>query len=216
MNDFGPIQAVPVSDLYRAADPHSAKKLTVVRGLRGYEDETSNWATNQVIQNLRKLNQELEIADLYLPMFKVLGGVSNDPEDDLFSPEDQFPALLEPLGSADMILFATRECCGFPDANVVRLLERLGELARKKSKENEGAKLFEGLPAGVIVSGCYGVHSAATLLAGALNKFGLHVVRHGLAFWDKKRGNPYKSNEFAANLELMARDLYDLCKALRR
>lgn len=209
------IEAVHVNDLRKAADPHRAHKLTVVRGLRGYEDENSNWAANQVIQALRKLNPEMEIADLYLPMFKVLGGVSNDPENDAFSPDDQFPALIGPLKGADMMLFATRECCGMPDANMVRVIERLSELARQKKKE-KGGTLFDKCPTGVVMNGCYGVHSASITLAGALNKLGLHIVQHGLAFWDRKRGNMMKSMEFADSLDLMARDLYDLCKALRR
>lgn len=210
-----PVQGIPVSVL-RKADPHKAVKLTVVRGLRGYEDESSNWAVDQLVKHLKRLSPEMEVADLYLPMFRILGGVSNDPEDDTFSPEDQFPALLEPLEGSDIIVISTRERMGFPDANVVRMFERLAEYARQKSKEHPGKTLFDDKPAAVIVTGGYGAYGASAAVSGALNKLGLTTCRHGLAFWDEKRGKPYKSDDFAGTLERMAVDLHDLCKALKQ
>lgn len=215
---FQPIEGIHVDALRKAArfDPHRAPKLTVLRGLRSYEDESSNWIVDQVVRRLRKMSSELEVADLYLPMYRILGEVSNDPDSERFSPEDQFPSLLAPIQNADIVLVASRERCGFPDANTVRLLERLGELAETKSKESPGAKIFDGAPCAVVVHGGCGAAHAALTLGAALNRLGTIITSCGLLSWDEGRGKVMKDGDFATKLEKVAIDLMDLTKAQRR
>jgi len=212
------IEGIDVASLRKGAnlDPHRAPKLTVVRGLRAYEDDKSNWMVDQIVRHLKRLSSELEVADLYLPMYRILGGVSNDPEDDNFSPGDQFPAIFDPLVKSDMLLISARSRCGLPDANVVRLVERLSDRAKALSDEKPGVKLFSGQPVAVAVHGCAGAHHAALTLGGVFNKFGMTLCRHGLLCWDEGRGKVEKNDKFASALERVATDMRDLCESLRR
>ena len=123
------IKGIPVSEILRKSeDPMEEPKLAVVRGVRSFEDEGSNWAVDQIIHRVRQLIPEVQIADIHLGSYKILTGVSNDPEDTLFSPNDQFPLVRDLLERSDGVLWATREHFSFPDSNTVKLFERYGDL----------------------------------------------------------------------------------------
>lgn len=211
-----PVVGIPVKELLRKAQEDVAPKVAVVRGLRSYECEHVNWAVDQVVRGLRTMAPELAVADVMLPSFKILSSVSNDPEDTMFAPDDQLPLILESLHRSDVVLFASREALGLPDANTVRLIERLADRADDNREPGGSPKpFFDGKVAGVVVYGGCAAHSAALALGGAVNKLGATLVRHGLASWDRKRGDLYKAQDFAATLGHMSRDIMDLARASR-
>jgi hypothetical protein len=207
------ITGIPVSEVLRKSDdPMDQPNLALIQGVRAHEDEGSIWALEQVAKRLRKLFPEIQIADIHLGSYKILSGVSNDPDDTLFSPNDQFPLVKDLIDRSDIIVWATREKLGFPDANTVRVLERYADLIIQAKKEGLEKPLLKNRPVCAIVHGKCGAYHAGVSLAGAFNKLGLTVVRHGIACWDEGRGDILKDKGFASNLDSMAEEIAKLLK----
>lgn len=203
------IKGIPIASILAKADPIEAPKLTVVRGLQSFEDSDSNKLADLLVRRMKDAEPELEVADIYLPMYRILTNVTNDPDDKKFAPEDQFPAVYDAIRRADVLVFVTRESCGFPDSNTVRLVERLSQKC-KLAKESGKVSLFDRKVSAVVVYGGCGVFNAASTLASALNKFGAITTRQGMLFWDKHRGNYEKDEQFTKRLERTATDLVKL------
>lgn len=204
-------QAIAVSELLKKADPVTAPKLTVVHHAKPYEDEATHWVANQVVRALQEHVKELEVAQVVLPTYRLLDNVSNDPNSKRFSAEDQLPLIWTFLKSSDVVLLATSECCGFPDAGIVRLSQRLMDMDKEARANDEAARLFKRGYFATLVVGTERAPCAAMMLAQAFSAFGLSLVRDGLVCWHEPNKPVYKSTDLAANLERLARDIGDLC-----
>jgi len=211
-------QGVSIESLRKAVvDPVTASKVLALRGQHSFDDDDSAWALDQVLRRLRALWPDMEVNDLALPSYKILANVSNDPDDKLYSPYDQFPLVQELLDKADVIVVATHQHAGFPSADLVRLFERLADLAHKRRNEGNFKPLLDRKPFGVITSGGFGAYPAAVNTAGAIATFGCVLVRHGLAFWDGYvKGAMAKDKDFAAALDLVADNIGDTYTAFKR
>jgi len=205
----GSIQAIPVATLRKSHDPAVAPKVTVIRCVPSYENEEINWAVDQIVRGLHDNLLEPEIADLYLSTYRILSGVSNDPNDKNFNPKDQFPVVLETILDSDILILGACATAGFPHSNVVRLMERLFEYAEAE-KEEKRTTIFNAIPTAVVTVGDCGAHSAGLNLAGAVNHLGGCLVKHGVAAWDKANGKVFKSQEFADTLDSIAEAIADL------
>lgn len=212
-----PIVGIRVQDLLKSSEVGPAK-LAVYRGYRAFEDEPSNWAADQVIKRIRGSVPELSLSDNPLPAYTMLTNVSNDPEDSLFAPEDQFPLVYETLKRAHAFLFVAKERCGFPDSNTVRFIERLGDLAHEQHRVEavgQHKPLLENRPAAIIVVGGCQASTAAMTLSVALNKLGLTIARKGIVSWNNKKDDAMKSEDFFGCLTQMADNLVELVKTFR-
>ncbi len=204
------VRAIPVEKLRKAvSDPITAPKVTVVRCVRAYEHEEVNWMADQLVRQLQNDLPEVEVADLFLSTYRILSGVSNDPDDKQFDPRDQFPAVLEPILNSDMFIVAACSHYGLPHSNVVRLFERLHEHSREQAKEGERPTVFDGIPGAVLIHGGEQAHMAAMNVMCAINCMGCSIVEHGTAAWDKNKGKVYKSDEFGDQLDKIAMTLSD-------
>lgn len=210
-------RGVHVESLSKALRPDTAAKLLVLRGRRSFEDEDQGWATDQVLKRLRVLLPDLEVADMALSSYRILSGVSNDPEDTMFAPDDQFPLVLDAMKKSDVVLLSMHERCGMPNADTVRLFERLGEAHEAHAKDKEEPFMFEPKPSAVIGIGGYGVYYASSACASALSRLGLITVAGGIVTYDKdNKGDIEKDKLFGASLDQLAGSIADVCKALSR
>ena len=211
------VRGVHVDDLRKAVDPVKAPKLLVLRGQHSFADEDNAAALNQVLRRVKANVADVELNDMALPSYRVLSGVSNDPEDTMFSPEDQFPLVLEALKNADIILVASHQHCGLPSADLVRVIERLMDMTHERRDAGTFEPLFSKKVLAVITNGGFGSYNAALAVAGAFNKFGCTPVSQGIAFWDGyEKGAMLKDRDFSSMLDRMAGFLGDLCVALKR
>ena len=210
-----PIRGIPIEDILRKSeDPFEEPKVCVVRGVRSYEDEGSNWAADQVVKSIKRILPEAQIADVSIPSYRVLSGVSNDPDSSIFDPKDQFPIILDMIKQSDVLLFAATESCGFPDSNTVRLFQRLAEYIHDKKESGDKDPHFKNKIAGIVVHGKCGVYQAMSNMNAACNKMGITVVRRGLAGWNKKQGSMYKDNDFSISLNLMGESIAKILKCM--
>jgi hypothetical protein len=210
-------RGIPVETLRKAADPVTAPRVLVLRGQRSFEDEDNAWALNQVLRRLKAYIPTLELQDMALPSYRILANVSNDPDDTLFSPDDQFPLVFDALKQADIMIVASHQHHGFPSADIVRILERLADLAHARRDAGEFEPLLNKMAIAIITNGGLGAYPAALATAGAFSRFGCTLVRHGIAFWDGyEKGAMTKDKSFVLSLDRIANDISDLCAALKR
>jgi hypothetical protein len=200
-------RGISVEDLRKAVDPVTAPKVLVLRGQRSFEDEDNAWAVDQVLRRLKMLIPDMELADVALPSYRLLSHVSNDPDDSAFSPEDQLPLVMEPLKKANVVIVASAASCGFPTADLVRLVERLA--VRQKTEDSE--PMFNRKLLSVIVTGNYGTYDAAKAVAGAFVTFGFSLARRGFIFWEDglAKGALPKDKALAVALDRVAVDISD-------
>jgi hypothetical protein len=218
-----PYEGIPVEEFIRKSDFIRAPKVTVIRGVDAKQYPDQNWAADEILGVLREEFKELQISDIQLSRYKILGNVSNDPDSKYFVPEDQLPLVAESLADCDLAILAVHERCGLPDSNTCRLIERLGERVHERRAVGDALQqpidsymLFNRTPLIVVACGGYGVYNAALTLSGALNKFGMMTVRHGLVFHDKKRGNIKSDEPFSLSLSFAAREAAITCKKLKK
>ena len=210
-----PIRGIHIDEL-RKADPVTAPKVTLLQADRAYVDEESHWMANQVARAMQTNTEEMEVADVSLPAFRILENVSNDPDDKRFSPDDQFPALWEQIHATDIMIIASGEHSGFPCSSMVTFMRRLDEKLKEIQRDNESARLFKKALFGVVISGGYRAPIAGALLASAFNRYGLILVSDGVVCWNRNDGDVYKSERLAVRLERLAHQFTDLCPAICR
>lgn len=203
-------------DELRKADPVTALKVTVLQAERSFVDEATHWACSQVVRAMQSATEEMEVAEIALPAFKIMENVSNEPNHRLFAPGDQFPLVWERLQGADVVLVASGEHGGYPCSSVVTLIRRLKEKAAEIMKDNESARLFKRALLGVVVVGDSRASAVADMLGCTFNRMGLTLLGDGIVAWDRSHGVPYKSQVLADKLDRLAREASDLCKALCR
>ena len=213
-------EGIPVEEFIRKSDFIRAPKVTVIRGVDAKQYPDPNWAADEVLGVLRGEFKELQISDIQLSRYKILGNVSNDPDSKYFAPEDQLPLVADSLADCDIAVLAVHERCGLPDSNTCRLIERFGERVHERRDSGDAFidsyMLFNRTPLIVVACGGYGAYNAALTLSGTLNKFGMITVRHGLVFHDKKRGNIKSDDPFSLSLNFAAREAAITCKKLKK
>jgi hypothetical protein len=201
-----PVQGISITDLLRKAeDPVEDPRIAVLRGVPAFEDEACNWLTDQLLKRLRATQPEAQIADIGLSNLRILSGVSNDPDDTAFSPQDQFPIVLDALQHADLVLVATHTRLGLPNADVVRVLERLDALAAKRPEAEHLQSLVDRTALCVLATGEQDALPAGEQLASAFLRLGFTPLRRGVVTWNAYQGDVFKSRECAAVLDELSR-----------
>ncbi len=202
------IQPTPIGEYLRKGSMGDPRKLLVLRGFRPFEEQEANWMADQVIRGMRSQSPDLEVSDMPISAFRLLAGVTNDPDDQHFDPKDQLPLFLDPLGAADAVLLASHETAGFPDSNMVRLTERMYQAIHGKDPSEEVQKAFsKPKMLGVVVYGGSGAYQAALTMAGAWARFGCMIPKRGLTIYDGHRGDIKKATDMGNQLVGLGRNL---------
>ena len=198
----------PIDRYLRKQAPEGSRRVLVLRGYRPYEEVEANWMADQCLRGMRTVVPDLDVADMALSAFRVLGAVTNDPDDAAFNPKDQFPLFLDALAQAEVVLLATHESAGFPDGNLVRLTERLYQ-GMQQTQVPEAVTAAFGTPKtlGVLVYGGSAAYQAATALSAAWCRFGCSLPKKGLNVYDLHRGDITRANDIGNQLMHTARGL---------
>lgn len=206
------MKGTPVQEYLRKSEktPNDGMidRVLVLRGFRSFEETEANWMADNLLKAIRTQQPDLQVADMPVSAFRLFGAVSNDPEQDNFNPEDQLPLFLEALERAQAIVLVTRETCGLPDSNIVRLTERLAAALQGEAQTDLTRNAFAKPKALVVIAfGSEGAYSAAGNLTSAWVRFGCSVPRRGICFWDGGRGDITKAAGLGKQILMLARGL---------
>jgi multimeric flavodoxin WrbA len=157
------------------------KSLTVNCTLKASPAESNTEALASVVTD--ELNRHgIETDYVRAVDHDILPGVTNDEGEG-----DGWPAVLERVRAADILIVATPTWLGQPSSVAKRVLERLDALISES--DEQGIPVAYGKVAGVVVTGNEdGAHHVISEVCGALVDIGYSIPAQAWTYWNRGPG----------------------------
>lgn len=207
---------IPVRTLSPVVKSDEALKVLLLRCASTGRRSLSGVIAEQVVQTISGLLKDSEIKTLDAAKMVIASGAQsswpspyNDPESDLFVPQDEMPAIYEALVQCDVSIIATDTHWNFPNRHLVGIAERLESF---KTGQDAGAVKIKNKIAAVIATSAHGgANLAGSSVAQMFSVLGFAVPGHCIITATEQGKEDYGTLAHAAGVALV-----DAALAVRR